>query len=45
MPVRRLAPFGALILKVSSADALLPVAVANIHSLLVQLKGEESEWN
>jgi hypothetical protein len=34
--VRRLAPFGALTLKVNSVDTLLPVAVASIHSLLVE---------
>jgi hypothetical protein len=42
-PVRRLPPFGALTLKVNSIDTLLPVAMCSIHSLLVQLDGEEGE--
>jgi hypothetical protein len=34
--VRGLVPFGALTLKVNSVDTLLPVAMASIHSLLVE---------
>jgi hypothetical protein len=42
--VRRFVPFGGVRLKVISADTMLSVAVASIHSLLVQLDGvEESE--
>ena len=42
-PVRRLAPFGGLTLKVISADTQFPVpgAVASIHAMLVQLDGIE----
>jgi hypothetical protein len=42
-PVRRLPPFGALTLKVNSVDTLLPVAMCDIHALLVQLDGNEEE--
>jgi hypothetical protein len=41
-PVRRFVPFGGVRLKVDSVDTMLPVAVASIHSLLVQ-EGEEGE--
>jgi hypothetical protein len=34
--VRRLAPFGGLTLKGNSVNTPLPVAVASIHSLLVE---------
>ena len=34
---------GGLVLKVCSVDSLLPVAMCDIHSLLVQLKGKEGE--
>ena len=42
-PMRRLAPYGALTLKVCSIDTMLPVAMANIHSMLVQLEVMESK--
>ncbi len=41
-PVRKFVPFGGVRLKVISADTMLPVAMASIHSLLVQ-EGEEGE--
>jgi len=41
-PVRQFFPFGGVRLKVISADTMLPVAVASIHSMLVQ-EGGESE--
>jgi len=43
MPVRQFFPFGGVRLKVISADTMLPVAVASLHSLLVQLEGKEGE--
>jgi hypothetical protein len=42
MPVRRFFPHGGLVLKVISADTMLPVAVASIHALLVQLDGRRA---
>jgi hypothetical protein len=41
-PKRNLYPFGGMTLKVISTEKMLPVAVVNIHSLLVRL-GEEDE--
>jgi hypothetical protein len=42
-PVRQFFPFGGVRLKVISAGTMLPVAVASLHSLLVQLEGKEGE--
>jgi hypothetical protein len=42
-PERRLYPFGGMTLKVISTEKLLPIAVANIHSLLVQIDEEAGE--
>jgi hypothetical protein len=42
-PVRRFFPHGGVALKVNSVDTMLPVAMCDIHALLVQLDGEEGE--
>jgi hypothetical protein len=42
-PERNLYPFGGMTLKVISTEKMLPVAVVNIHSLLVQLDDGEAE--
>jgi hypothetical protein len=42
-PVRRFFPHGGLVLKVNSVGTILPVAMCDIHALLVQLDGEEGE--
>jgi hypothetical protein len=42
-PVRKFVPFGGVRLKVISADTMLPVAAASIHSLLVELGDGEGE--
>jgi hypothetical protein len=39
-PVRRFFPHGGLVLKVNSIDTMLPVAMCDIHALLVQLDEE-----
>jgi hypothetical protein len=41
-PERNLYPFGGMTLKVISTEKMLPIAVVNIHSLLVE-EGEEGE--
>jgi hypothetical protein len=40
--MRWFVPFGGVRLRVDSVDTMLPVAVASLHSLLVQ-EGEEGE--
>ena len=42
--MRRLPPLGALTMKVNSIDTMLPVAVASIHSMLVEIDGEKGEY-
>jgi hypothetical protein len=42
-PERNLYPFGGMTLKVISTEKILPVAVVNIHSLLVRLEDGEDE--
>jgi len=42
-PERSLYPFGGMTLKVISTEKMLPVAVVNIHSLLVRLEDGEAE--
>ncbi len=40
-PVRTFVPFGGVRLRVDSIDTMLPVAMCGIHSMLVQIDGEE----